>query len=107
MGKTKTKGGGDFKKSKQKLGKKKLAPTNATNTAVKVKSIALPEQSQTVAKSGPTTHRNLTMAELLGQLKHYSPDVRHDALGGLHELLVRSAGASTSCSTACCRCSST
>ena len=39
MGKTKTKGGGDFKKSKQKLGKKKLAPTNATNTAVKVLSL--------------------------------------------------------------------
>jgi len=87
MGKTKTKGGGDFKKRKQKLGKKKLAPTNATSTAIKVRSIALPEQALT--KTEPTTHRNLTMGELLSQLKHYSGDVRHDALQGMHELLSR------------------
>ena len=94
MPKVKTSAGGDFKKKKQKLGKKKLAPTNATDTTVKVKTIALPEQSQTVSKSGPTTHRNLTMAELMAQLKHYSSDVRTDALGGLHELLVREASLS-------------
>ena len=94
MPKAKTSAGGDFKKKKQKLGKKKLAPTNATDTTVKVQTIALPQQSQTVAKSGPTTHRNLTMAELMVQLKHYSPDVRADALGGLHELLTREASLS-------------
>ena len=94
MPKAKTSAGGDFKKKKQKLGKKKLAPTNATDTTVKVQTIALPQQSQTVAKSGPTTHRNLTMTELMVQLKHYSPDVRADALGGLHELLTREASLS-------------
>ena len=94
MPKAKTSAGGDFKKKKQKLGKKKLAPTNATDTTVKVQTIALPQQSQTVAKSGPTTHRNLTMNELVVQLKHYSPDVRADALGGLHELLTREASLS-------------
>ena len=108
MGKTKGSAGGDFKKKKQKLGKKKLAPTNATNTTVKVKTIALPEQSQTVAKSGLTTHRNLTMTELLAQLKHYNPDVRSDALGGLYELLLREANPSQAlrhvCASLFCSC---
>ena len=38
--------GADFVKKTQKVGKKKLAPTSATSTRFKSKSVALPEQSQ-------------------------------------------------------------
>ena len=77
----------DFIKKKQKVGKKKLAPTNATATHFKAKSVALTEQSLAADKKGPTTVRNLTAGELLAQLNHYSELVRSDALRGLSELI--------------------
>ena len=80
--------GGDFKKRKQKVGKKKLAPVNATVTQFKAKSVVLAAQSVSVVdKAEPTTSRNLTLAELQTQLKHYSDDTRHDAARGIVELL--------------------
>ena len=81
------KGSQDFVKQKQKVGKRKLAPTNATSTRFKAKSVALTEQSVSVEKKGPTTVRNLTAGELLAQLNHYSDPVRTDALNGLCELI--------------------
>ena len=80
---------GEFSKRKQKVGKKKLQPTNATSTVFKAKSIHLSEQSIGADKGQPTSHRKLTMSELVVQLNHYSADVRHDALKGLTELIGR------------------
>lgn len=37
--------------------------------------------------NAPTTKRNLTLSDLLTQLKHYNASVRKDALLGLRELL--------------------
>ncbi|KAF8323059.1 hypothetical protein DL93DRAFT_618999 [Clavulina sp. PMI_390] len=79
----------DFTKAKLKLGKGKQAASNATDTSFKARSIALPKQSISVVKdeSAPTTKRNHTLDELLVQMKHYSPAVRKDAIGGIRELL--------------------
>ena len=79
----------DFVKKKQKVGKKKLAPTNATSTAFRSRSVTIQEQSLGADKGEPVSHRRLTAGELLTQLSHYSADVRHDALKGLVELLNR------------------
>ncbi|KAL1520144.1 hypothetical protein AB1Y20_023616 [Prymnesium parvum] len=85
--------GGDFSKRKQKVGKKKLAPTSATSTRFHAKSVSITAQSVSVEKHGPTSARHLTAAELLAQLHHYSDSVRHGALGALTELLGRHADA--------------
>ena len=80
----------DFKKRKQKLGKKKLAPTSTTATQFKTRSVVLLEQAQFAdgRDTQPTTSRGShTLPELLAQLRHYSPDVRRDALLGLNDLL--------------------
>ena len=79
----------DFEKKKQKLGKKKLAPTNSTSTQFKARSVVLPDQTIGAERGEPVSHRQLTMGELVGQLKHYSADVRHDAVRGLLELVTR------------------
>ena len=44
MPKAKVSAGGDFVKKRGKLGKKKLAPTNATSTAFKAQSVTLLSQ---------------------------------------------------------------
>ena len=79
----------DFEKKKQKLGKKKLAPTNSTSTQFKARSVVLPDQTIGAERGEPVSHRQLTLGELVGQLKHYSADVRHDAVRGLLELVTR------------------
>ena len=82
----------DFTKRAQKVGKKKLAPTNATSTRFKVRSVALPEQAQFAADGSieePTSHRKLSTTDLLAQLSHYHFEKRSDALKGLTELLTR------------------
>ena len=82
--------GGDFSKQTQRVGKKKLAPTNATSTEFKARSVALPEQAQFAeGRDEPMSHRKQTASELLAQLSHYSADTRCDALKGLAELLTR------------------
>ena len=75
------------KKKKQKLGKKKLAPTNATSTVFKSKSIVLLEQDVFRSDKGPVTKRQLTFRELTTQLRHYSANVRGDAVRGMNEIL--------------------
>jgi hypothetical protein len=79
----------DFKKRKQKLGKKKLAPTSTTSTQFKARSVVLLEQSQYAEgrDEQAKSRRSLTLPELLTQLRHYSPDVRRDAVRGISELL--------------------
>ncbi|KAJ2484282.1 rRNA processing protein [Coemansia sp. RSA 2320] len=83
----------DFKKVKLKVGKKKAPPSNATDTSFTSKSIVLTEQSITVDKSSELTNsRNLTLKDLLAQLRHYSMPVRKDAVAGMADLLARYPG---------------
>ncbi|KAJ2753993.1 rRNA processing protein [Coemansia pectinata] len=80
----------DFKKVKLKVGKKKAPPSNATDTSFTSKSIVLAEQSISVDKSSELTNsRNLTLKDLLSQLRHYSTPIRKDAVAGLADLLAR------------------
>ncbi|KAM6910385.1 testis-expressed protein 10 homolog isoform 1-T2 [Xenentodon cancila] len=76
----------DFQKVKLKVGKKKPKADNATNTNFRTRGIHLPEQLSRDS-SGPTTHRQLGVNELLSQLHHYNANVKHSALLGLKELL--------------------
>ncbi|GLD63625.1 testis-expressed sequence 10 protein [Lates japonicus] len=76
----------DFQKVKLKVGKKKPKADNATNTNFRTKGIHLPEQLKRDT-SGPTTHRQLGINDLLSQLHHYNANVKHSALMGLRELL--------------------
>lgn len=78
----------DFQKVKLKVGKKKPKADNATNTSFRSKGIHLPEQLKKDT-SGPTTHRNLGINDLLSQLHHYNANIKHSALLGLRELLSR------------------
>ncbi|RIA91473.1 Rix1 complex component [Glomus cerebriforme] len=76
----------DFKKPKLKVGKKKPQASNFTDTSFKSRAISLPNQSITEDKSNEITNsRNLTLNELLSQLKHYSPGMRKDAIIGLKD----------------------
>lgn len=68
------------------MGKKKPKADNATNTNFRSKGIHLPEQLKRDT-SGPTTHRNLGINDLLSQLHHYNANIKHSALLGLRELL--------------------
>ncbi|KAM3873626.1 testis-expressed protein 10 homolog [Diretmus argenteus] len=76
----------DFQKVKLKVGKKKPKADNATNTNFRTKGIHLSEQLKKDT-SGPTTHRQLGINDLLSQLHHYSGNVKQGALTGLRELL--------------------
>ncbi|KAF9998927.1 hypothetical protein BGZ65_005642, partial [Modicella reniformis] len=80
----------DFKKTKLKVGKKKAVADNFTDTSFKSKAISLPSQSISHDKTALLTNaRNVTFAELMTQLKHYSPNTRKDALLGLRDLFHR------------------
>lgn len=69
-----------------KVGKTKPKADNATNTSFRTKGIHLSEQLRRDT-SGPTTHRQLGINELLSQLHHYNANVKNSALLGLRELL--------------------
>ncbi|KAF9347640.1 hypothetical protein BGX26_000891 [Mortierella sp. AD094] len=80
----------DFKKTKLKVGKKKAVADSFTDTSFKSKAISLPSQSISHDKTALLTNsRNVTFAELITQLKHYSPGTRKDALLGLRDLFHR------------------
>lgn len=80
----------DFKKVKLKVGKKKAAPTNATDTSFASRSIMLAGQSIVTDKSAELTNsRNLTLKDLMSQLRHYSTPVRKEAVLGLADLIER------------------
>ena len=49
--------GKDFVKKKQKVGKRKLVPTNATSTRFTAKSVNLLQQSVAVEHEGPVSSR--------------------------------------------------
>ena len=78
----------DFAKVRGKVGKRLLAPANATNTVVKAKKVVLPGQTLSADRSARVlTSRGQTAEELFGQAAHYSGRVRTEALSGLSELL--------------------
>ncbi|KAF9303534.1 hypothetical protein BGZ74_003568 [Mortierella antarctica] len=80
----------DFKKTKLKVGKKKAVADSFTDTSFKSKAISLPSQSISHDKTALLTNsRNVTFAELMTQLKHFSPGTRKDALLGLRDLFHR------------------
>ncbi|XP_020507595.1 testis-expressed protein 10 homolog [Labrus bergylta] len=76
----------DFQKVKLKVGKTKPKAVNATNTSFRTKGIHLSEQLKKDT-SGPTTHRQLGINDLLSQLHHHNANIKHGALVGLKELL--------------------
>ncbi|KAG8010084.1 Testis-expressed protein 10-like protein [Nibea albiflora] len=76
----------DFQKVKLKVGKMKPKADNATNTNFRTRGIHLTEQLKRDT-SGPTTHRQLGINDLMSQLHHYNASVKHSALLGLRELL--------------------
>ncbi|KAG8850569.1 hypothetical protein FRB96_009660 [Tulasnella sp. 330] len=78
-----------MQKAKLKLGKGKKPANNATDTTFKARSIALPVQTIAANQDDaePTTRRNLTLADLMIQVKHYSVNTKKDALIGMRELL--------------------
>uniref|UniRef100_A0A673LMM3 Testis-expressed sequence 10 protein homolog n=1 Tax=Sinocyclocheilus rhinocerous TaxID=307959 RepID=A0A673LMM3_9TELE len=77
---------GDFQKIQLKVGKKKPKADNATNVNFRSKAIHLPEQLKH-ADSGPTTHRQLDIKDLLSKLHHINSNIKQGALVGLRELL--------------------
>eukprot|EP00741_Cyanophora_paradoxa_P006106 tig00000983_g5921.t1 len=77
------KGSADFKKSKIKIGRKLAKPANQTSTDFKSKRLQILNQSVTEDKGSFVNQRKLNLADLLSQSKHYSPNVRRDALFGL------------------------
>lgn len=76
----------DFQKVKLKVGKMKPKADNATNINFRSRGIHLSEQLKRDT-SGPTTHRQLGINDLMSQLHHYNANVKHSALLGLRELL--------------------
>ncbi|XP_078655970.1 testis-expressed protein 10 homolog isoform X3 [Branchiostoma floridae x Branchiostoma belcheri] len=78
----------DFNKVKLKVGKKLPKADNVTDTSFKSKAIHLPDQLKTDA-SQPTNFKQQNAKDLLTQCNHYSASVRHEAVTGLKDLLVR------------------
>eukprot|EP00698_Gefionella_okellyi_P020913 TRINITY_DN665_c0_g1_i1.p1 TRINITY_DN665_c0_g1~~TRINITY_DN665_c0_g1_i1.p1 ORF type:complete len:777 (+),score=151.66 TRINITY_DN665_c0_g1_i1:82-2412(+) len=78
--------GADLKRPKAKLGKK-IASVTATNIDVRSRVLNI-QQTVTADKGDDVTARNLTLKDLLGQLHHYSENVRKAAYQGLQELLL-------------------
>ncbi|RUS22335.1 hypothetical protein BC937DRAFT_89635 [Endogone sp. FLAS-F59071] len=99
-----------WQKPKLKVGKKKAAPDNFTDTSFKSKgtfnlllsniynftkrslflAISLPNQSIADDKSDQLTNaRNLTLNDLVTQLRHYNAGSRKDAIQGLRDLFNR------------------
>lgn len=90
----------DFEKKRAKVGKKKLPTRTATKAIARTRVIALPPQTLRSERNAnvATTHRNVSLSELLIQCAHFSPKVRRDALHGLRELLVAQPAAATAAS---------
>ncbi|XP_064614009.1 testis-expressed protein 10-like [Liolophura sinensis] len=90
MPKGKKKKNKDFQKVKLKVGKRLPKADNETRTSFKARTIQVPEQLRGRTEGGePTTHRKLSLTELLSQLQHYNVSVRCSAVTGLRELIGR------------------
>ncbi|GAM25002.1 hypothetical protein SAMD00019534_081770 [Acytostelium subglobosum LB1] len=92
MGRSKAKKTGqpslDFQVKKKKLGKKAPPNPNATVTTFKSKTLFIPAQSISGEKEDQmVNHRNMTLKDLLSKMKHYSEQVKKDALNGVRDLI--------------------
>ncbi|XP_010927983.1 uncharacterized protein [Elaeis guineensis] len=86
----KPKRGVDFKKIKNKIGRKLPPPRNATNTQIKSKAIVLPEQSVASERVGLAVNKKgLTLRELLQQTSHHNAKIRKAALTGIKDLVLK------------------
>ncbi len=75
----------DFAKKKVKVGRK-LERQNETKTTFKIRKLNIAKQSVASDKSGQEVNsRGLTLREILGQISHYSPAVRKEAMSGLKD----------------------
>eukprot|EP00919_Chromeraceae_sp_WS-2016_P023548 GHVR01055871.1.p1 GENE.GHVR01055871.1~~GHVR01055871.1.p1 ORF type:complete len:200 (+),score=66.40 GHVR01055871.1:21-620(+) len=79
----------DFTRSKQRVGRKKLAPTNATRTDFVTKTLTVPQQSVSASRGTVTTSRGHSLTDLFAHLKHHNVNVRKESLLGLKELCER------------------
>ncbi|XP_067650622.1 testis-expressed protein 10 homolog [Haliotis asinina] len=86
MAKSKKKKQEDFQKVKLKVGKRLPKGQNVTNTSFKTHAIQVVQQIKTDG-SQPSTHRRLSIEDLLPKCQHYSISVRHDGVMGLRELM--------------------
>lgn len=78
---------GDFKRPKRKVGRKAPQAANVTSVGITSRRINLLEQSVLQDKAdAATTHRNLTLHDLLQQIGHYNAHIRQRAVQGLREL---------------------
>lgn len=78
---------GDFKRPKRKVGRKAPQAANVTSVGITSRRINLLEQSVLQDKGdAATTHRNLTLHDLLQQIGHYNAHIRQRAVQGLREL---------------------
>ncbi|KAI9012803.1 hypothetical protein BC832DRAFT_264783 [Gaertneriomyces semiglobifer] len=81
----------DSKKAKLKVGKKKPAAENHTETSFKSHAIVVPSQSISENKNNgeAVNSKNQGLKDLLVHLRHYSAQVRKDAVIGLRDLFGR------------------
>ncbi|RKP36553.1 hypothetical protein BJ085DRAFT_29091 [Dimargaris cristalligena] len=78
----------DFQKVKLKVGQKKQAAANHTDTSFRSQAIVLTGQNLHADRANQQTNaRNLTLTDLVPQLKHYNGVVKRDALHGLNDLV--------------------
>lgn len=67
----------DFAKTKLKVGKSKLAPSNQTDTSFTSKKVVVPRQS---VNREPSARQENTLEHSLALVMHKNPDIRKDAL---------------------------
>lgn len=82
----------DFQKVKNKVGKKKKLPTNATRTEFKARQLVLPRQDNFDDKGDEITSRNLTLSDVLSHVRHHNTQMRREAFQGIKELCASNAG---------------
>ena len=75
-----------FQKRKQKVGKKKLKPVNATKAEVHAASLFMRKQTREETTQYQN-QRKLTFADCVGKLKHYNASVRKDGVFGVLSML--------------------
>eukprot|EP01122_Echinamoeba_exundans_P011327 TRINITY_DN4459_c0_g1_i1.p1 TRINITY_DN4459_c0_g1~~TRINITY_DN4459_c0_g1_i1.p1 ORF type:complete len:1014 (-),score=207.45 TRINITY_DN4459_c0_g1_i1:937-3978(-) len=78
----------DFLKKKKKLGQQAKSAT-ATDLRFRTRAIFMPEQSVKQEHGDFVTHRNMSLSDLLPQVKHHNDNVRKDALLQMRDLLTK------------------
>lgn len=78
----------DFKKVKQRVGKKKVDP-KATNVNFKSKRVRIQEQSILREEKDVVNSHNKSLSDLVGQFTHFNTNTRREAVLGLKELFIQ------------------